>query len=401
MQLDQLQAERLRLDAEGGRGWLIAGVIGVVGLVGAGAMAASSEQAREAFFQSYLANFMYFLSLALGGLFFVLITHLTRAGWSVALRRIAEVVAWTVVPMAPLALVILFGIHDLYEWSHAEVVANDTLLQQKQGWLNSTFFVVRVAIYFVVWIALATYFLRKSTSQDRSGDPKLTLQMERAAAPGTIVYALTVTFAAFDLLMSLYPHWYSTIYGVYYFAGCILGYFALAPLLLAALKRRGFLTRLITPEHSHDLGKLMFGFVVFWAYIAFSQYMLIWYGNLPEETVWYQAREHGFWVWVSIFLLVGHFVFPFLLLMSRHPKRRGPTLVFASVWLLFVHWIDVFYLVMPEVRADGVPFRIMDVACFVGIGGLFVAALLWRMGRVNLIPVRDPRLDESLSFENA
>jgi hypothetical protein len=225
--------------------------------------------------------------------------------------------------------------------------------------------------------------------------------MEAVAAPGMILYALTVTFAAFDLLMSLTPHWYSTIYGVYYFAGCVLGFFALAPVLIAMLKRRGFLTRLVTPEHSHDLGKLMFGFVVFWAYIAFSQYLLIWYGNLPEETVWYSAREQGAWVWISVLLLLGHFVLPFLMLMSRYPKRKAATLVIGAVWLLIMHWVDVFYLVMPNVRTEGCPFRLMDLACFAGIGGLFLAVIFWRLGRTNLIPVNDPRLDEALSFENA
>ena len=400
-QRDELQAERLRLDKGGSRLWLVPGLIGLFGLAAAAVLATLTPDGRTDFFHSYLANFMYFLSLALGGLFFVLIMHLTRAGWSVTVRRLAEVVAWAVVPLALLAVVILFGMHDLYEWSHAEVVAHDELLQKKQAWLDPTFFSIRLAIYFLVWGLLATYFLRQSSKQDESGDPTLTTRMEHVAAPGMILYALTVTFAAFDLLMSLTPHWYSTIYGVYYFAGCILGFFALAPVLIALLKRRGFLTHLITPEHSHDLGKLMFGFVVFWAYIAFSQYLLIWYGNLPEETVWYSAREHDVWVWISVTLLFGHFVLPFLWLMSRYPKRKAATLIAGAVWLLFMHWVDIFYLVMPNARPDGNPFRLMDLACFAGIGGLFLAVILWRLGRTNLIPINDPRLDEALSFENA
>jgi len=398
---DELIAERLRLDKSSSRVWLIAGVIGLIGLGAAAVLATTTEHGRQDFFHSYLANFMYFLSLALGGLVFVLISHLTRAGWSVALRRIAEVVGWTVLPLSVLSLVILFGMHDLYEWTHADVVARDELLQHKQAWLNPIFFIVRIMFYFAVWIAMALFFLRKSEAQDTSGDSKLTLQMEKTAAPSAIVYSLTVTFAAFDLIMSLYPHWYSTIFGVYYFAGCILGFFALAPVVVALLKRRGYLTRLITTEHAHDLGKLMFGFVVFWAYIAFSQYMLIWYGNLPEETVWYQARENGIWAYISLALLFGHFLLPFLWLMSRYPKRRAATLVSGAVWLLLMHWIDIFYLVMAEARPAGIPFRVMDLACFVGIGGLFLAAVFWRLSRSKLIPVKDPRLGESLSFENA
>jgi len=400
-QRDELQAERLRIDKGGSRGWLVPGLIGLLGLAAAAVLATTTPDGRSDFFHSYLANFMYFLSLALGGLFFVLIMHLTRAGWSVTVRRLAEVVAWAVVPLAVLAVVILFGMHDLYEWSNAEIVAHDDLLQKKQAWLDPTFFAIRLAVYFAVWGLLSTFFLRQSCKQDESGDPSLTTRMEHVAAPGMILYALTVTFAAFDLLMSLTPHWYSTIYGVYYFSGCVLGFFALAPVLIALLKRRGFLTRLVTTEHSHDLGKLMFGFVVFWAYIAFSQYLLIWYGNLPEETVWYSAREQGIWGWISLVLLFGHFLLPFLWLMSRYPKRKAATLVIGAVWLLIMHWVDVFYLVMPNARPDGMPFRLMDLACFVGIGGLFLAVVFWRLGRTNLIPVNDPRLSEALSFENA
>jgi hypothetical protein len=398
---DELIAERLRLDKTGSRVWLIAGVVGLIGLGAAAVLATTTEHGRQDFFHSYLANFMYFLSLALGGLVFVLISHLTRAGWSVALRRIAEVLGWTVLPLSVLSLVILFGMHDLYEWTHTDVVAGDEMLQHKQAWLNPTFFIVRVVFYFAVWIAMALFFLRKSEAQDTSGDSELTLQMEKIAAPSAIVYSLTVTFAAFDLIMSLYPHWYSTIFGVYYFSGCILGFFALTPVVIALIKRRGYLTRLITTEHAHDLGKLMFGFVVFWAYIAFSQYMLIWYGNLPEETVWYEARENGIWAYISLTLLFGHFLLPFLWLMSRYPKRKAATLVSGALWLLLMHWVDIFYLVMAEARPAGIPFRLMDLACFFGIGGLFLAAVFWRLSRSNLIPVKDPRLSESLSFENA
>jgi hypothetical protein len=401
MQWEGLALERLTLERGGRRLWVTPGVVGLLGLAAAFALGFGGADGRRDFFHAWLLNLTYFLSLALGALGFVLITHLTRAGWSVALRRVAEVVARSVVALAPFALVLIFGLRDLYEWARPEVVAQDALLEHKQVWLNPTFFVVRVAGYFIVWIALSSFFLRASVSQDRSGDPGLTLWMESAAAPAVIVYAVTVTLAAFDLLMSLYPHWYSTIFGVYYFAGCILGFLALALVLVAMIKRAGYLTRVLTTEHQHDLGKLTFGFVVFWAYIAFSQYMLIWYANLPEETVWYEVRQHGPWVRLSLGLLAGHFLLPFLGLMSRHTKRRGAVLVSAALWLLLMHWIDLFYLVMPEARPEGMPLRIVDLACFVGFGGVFLAAVFRRLGRVNLIPARDPRLGESLSLENA
>ena len=184
--------------------------------------------------------------------------------------------------------------HDLYEWSHADAVAQDALLQHKQAWLNPTFFVLRIVAYFVVWAGMATLLLRRSLVQDRTGDPELTVRNENFAGPATIVFAFTVTFASFDLLMSLDPHWYSTIFGVYYFAGAFLGFSALLVVLLAALGRHSEIGHARgATEHLHDLGKLLFAFVVFWAYIGFSQYMLIWYANLPEETVWYAARQTG------------------------------------------------------------------------------------------------------------
>ena len=394
-------AEGASIVREGARVWLVPGVIGLVALGAAAALGFSSPERRSDFFHSYLHSYTYFLSLALGALGFVLIMHLTRAGWSVALRRVAEVVARAVVPLAPLGLLLIFGLHDLYEWSRPDVVAQDALLQHKQVWLNPTFFIVRVAGYFAIWISLTSFFFRASVNQDRSGDAGLTLWMENAAAPGVIVYAVTLTMAAFDLIMSLYPHWYSTIFGVYFFGGSFVGFLAFGVVLLHFLRARGYLAHVLHVDHRHDMGKLMFAFVVFWAYIAFSQYMLIWYANLPEETVWYEVRQHGPWLGLSLALLGGHFLLPFLALLSSGRKRRAATLVAAAVWLLFMHWIDLFYLVMPDSRPQGNPFRVFDLLCFLGLGGIFAASILRRLRRVALVPLRDPRLAESLSAENA
>jgi hypothetical protein len=274
------------------------------------------------------------------------------------------------------------------------------LLQGKAGFLNPTFFIIRVVGYFVIWNLLAWYFNSRSLRQDRSGDPGLTLGMEKMAAPGTILFALTVTFVAFDLIMSLYPHWYSTIFGVYYFAGCALGFFCLVPVLMRALEGAGKLARVTHAGHYHDMGKLMFAFVIFWAYIAFSQYLLIWYGNIPEETVFYDIRQQGAWLWISLLLLFGHFVVPFLWLISRHPKRRRGVLVTAALWLLVMHWFDLFYLVIPGLRPAEMPFCLLDLTSFLGLGGLFLAAGFWRMSRVNVVAARDPRLHESLGFDH-
>lgn len=376
-------------------------LVGIVGLVAAGLLARSGADGVPRFFRAYLHNFVYFLTLALGALFFVLISHLTRAGWNVSLRRVAEAVTFGFVPLAILATLILPGIPHLYEWSHHEEVARDAILAGKSAYLNVPFFLARLAVYFIAWNLIAHYFRRRSVEQDQTGRPQITVRMELRSAPAMIVFALTLTFAAFDLVMSLYPHWYSTIFGVYVFAGSVLGFFALLALLLAALQSQGYLRRTVTAEHYHDLGKLMFAFVVFWAYIGFSQYMLIWYGNMPEETVFYLRRQAGPWAGLSVLLLFGHFFLPFFALMSRYPKRRQAALLSAALWILVMHWLDLYWLIMPEASPTSLDFRLVDLAAFFGIGGIFFAAVIWRLSRHDLIPVRDPRLAESVAFENA
>jgi hypothetical protein len=401
MKIDELRQEELKLGPLAARGTLICGAVALVGLLATVAVGLTVDHGAERFFRSYLVNFMFFLSLGLGALFFVLVSHLVRAGWGVVVRRLAEAMAATLAPMALLGGVLLFGLHELYEWTHAEVVAHDTLLQHKSPYLNTPFFVGRLIFYFVIWNLIAWYFRGRSLRQDRTRDPGLTVEMERVAAPAMIFYAMTVTFAAFDLMMSLYPHWYSTIYGVYFFAGTVLSFFSLVPLMVFVLQRRGKLTEVVGIAHYHDMGKLMFAFVVFWAYIAFSQFMLFWMGNLPEETIWYEVRQGGGWASVSLLLLLGHFVVPFFWLLSRHFKIRPRLLIVAAVWLLIVHWVDLYYLVMPETNPAGPPLQLLDLTCFLFVGGVVGAAACTLLGRGHLIPVGDPRLQESLELHNA
>ncbi|ANM30115.1 hypothetical protein ABI59_11830 [Acidobacteria bacterium Mor1] len=401
----EIPDEQLRLGSGVSKLWIVFLLIGVVALGAGYFMGQGSDETREQFFRSYLQNFSYFLSLAVGCLFFVLIMRLCRAGWSVSLRRMAEIFSMTLIPLALLMLLIIPGIHDLYEWSHADHVEGDKILQGKAPWLNEGFFKFRLVFYGLLWAGMAWFFARGSIRQDQSKDHKITNRLEGLAAPAMFIFALSVTMAAFDLLMSLYPHWYSTIWGVYFFAGSFLGAVSMMVLLFHFLQRTGVLQNVVTAEHFQDLGKLMFAFVVFWAYIGFSQFMLIWYGNIPEETMWYKARMIGFgeggWADVSALLLVGHFIFPFFFLMSRHLKRRGITLIFGAAWLLVMHWIDMHWMVMPQLHPAGPSLGLMDVLCFLGVGGIFLGFGLWQLGRQALIPVGDPRLHESLSFENA
>ncbi len=351
--------------------------------------------------QTYLVSFAFFLSLSLGGLFFVMLQHVTRAGWSVVVRRLAEGVAGNVVIMAPLAIPILVWMHHLYPWTHAAEVAADPVLEGKAGYLNPAFFVVRIVLYFAAWILLARYFRSRSLAQDASGDPQLTLLMERRSAPGLVLFAVAINFAAFDLLMSLAPHWFSTIFGVYYFAAAAVGFLALLPIVMVAVQGQGLLGRVVTVEHYHDVGKLLFAFIVFWAYIAFSQYLLIWYGNLPEETSWYLRRQTGSWTWISVILLFGHFVLPFLLLVSRFIKRRPRLLAVTGAYMLAMCWVDIYYLAVPEFSPARARFGALDVLCFAALGATWLVGLGFQLRRASLVPERDPRLDESLAFHGA
>lgn len=398
-----LRASSLWLPA--GHSWrrlpMIGLVLAVLGLGASLALGFGSEESRHQLWHSWLFGSLFVLSIALGGLFFVLVQHATQAGWSVVVRRIAEVVTATLPFLALLFLpMLLFGMHDLFHWTHEEAVAQDHLLAHKQPYLNVPFFLIRTVAYFAIWSALALWLGRMSRRQDETGDHELTRRMRRASAPGLILFAITVTFFAFDWLMSLNPHWYSTIFGLYFFAGSAMAFFAFLALVGIAGKRAGLLTEVLSDEHQHDIGKLLFAFVAFWAYMAFSQYLLIWYANLPEETGFFAERLAGSWRTTSIVLALGHFVVPFFFLLPRAVKRNAVALAAASVWLLFMHLLDLYWLVMPNLHPAGMVPTLLDAAAVIGCCGVFLAAFGGALKRQALVPLRDPRLPESLTFEN-
>lgn len=396
-----LSSDVVNLGDAGRRAFTASVAVSVVGFAAAVGLAVAGDGGWAALWQHWLATFVFFTGLALGGLFFVLVQHLTRAGWSVVVRRLAESIAGNLFfPMAFLAVPVLLNLQGLYLWADHDVAAKDHLIHAKAGWLNPTFFTIRAVITFGIWSWLAWTFHSRSTRQDVSGDPSLTTGLERLSAVGMLLFAITTTFFAFDWVMSLTPHWYSTIFGVYFFAGCAISIFAAIAVVAALIQRAGLLRNSINTEHYHDLGKLTFAFIVFWAYIAFSQHMLMWYANLPEETVWYLPRSTGAWAPVSVVLIVGHFAIPFFFLMSRRMKRNLPTLMAGTVWMLGMQWLDCYWLVMPTFAPKTFPLGLMDLALVAGMGGLFAAAAVRRMSRHALVPVKDPRLGEALQFEN-
>ncbi len=351
------------------------------------------------FHASYLVGYAYFLTIGLGAAFFLMTWHLSGAAWNVTVRRLMETIVATL-PAAPLLfLPVVAGIPALYEWAKPEFLTSDPGMQVKMVFFNRTFFLVRAAVYFAVWSVLAISLYRNSLAQDRASSPGTVRRLVAWSGPGLALLTITVTMAAVDWLMSLEPHWYSTIFGIYIFAGGGLAFLAGLILLSLALRRGGLLAELIHVEHYHDLGRWLFTLVVFWAYIAFSQYLLIWYANLPEETVWYHHRLEGNWSWVSASLLLFNFIIPFLLLVSRQAKRNLPWLGAASLLLLVMHYVDLHWVVMPTVHQHGFHLHWMDLAAWLAAGSAF-GLVFWRLlGRRPLIPVGDLRLSRALQHQ--
>ncbi len=283
-------------------------------------------------------------------------------------------------------------------------VIEKEILRKKAPYLNRTFFLVRVGIYFLVWILMATRMFGWSVAQDKSKDPKLTLTAQKFAPPMTFLYALTLTFAAFDWIMSLEPTWFSTIFGVVIFACGVVSSYAVIILTTLALRSSGPLNGAVTIEHYHDLGKLQFGFLVFWAYVGFSQYMLIWYAALPEETTFYHNRwDFDPWSNVSMAIILFHFVVPFFWTISRNFKRNVGRLQIGSAILLVMHVVDIYWFVMPNFHLGkaGFTFHWLDAACLLAVGGIYAAFVFNRMTQHSLVPVGDPRLQRALHFQNA
>jgi hypothetical protein len=388
-------------------GWtklpIVGAVLAVVGL--AGTFALRGEHAEDGLY-AYLIAFLFFLSIAIGGLFYVLIGYLTRAGWGIVHRRLAENMAATMPIFGVLFLPIWLGRHHIWSWFSEEALATDVMLQKKAPFLNDGFFTIRSLLYFGLLSAVALFFYLQSTKQDKlaSGSPEweaVTRRLQMMSAPAIAIAALAATFISFDYMMALDYHWFSTMYGVIFFAGSFMSCFALLAILVVTLSNGDYLGGAITTEHRHAIGKMMWGLMVFWAYTSFSQFMLIWYANIPEETLWYQHRWENGWEYWTVILFFGHFILPFFAMMSRHVKRNAKLLVLGAVWLLAMHYLDLFWNVKPNMHhGHGSPaLGPVEILAFVGVGGVFLAAYTFLLQRTPMIPTNDPRLPESLAFE--
>lgn len=361
------------------------------------------ENARHAALASYHVGFLFTLGLMLGSIFLVMILHQVNAGWSSTIRRQLE----NTMSLIPVGLALFLPVAVLapwiFHWMNPEAVAGDVIYQAKSSYLNAPFFYIRALIYFAVWTFFSQRLYRHSIAQDADGDSMHTFKARRMSSYGLLAMALTSAFAGFDWMMSLDHHWFSTMFGVYFFAGFIGAVTSLCALLLIILRRSGVLKGLITSEHLHDLGKLMFAFCVFWAYIGFSQYFLIWYANIPEETGWFLVRRTDMWMPFSTTLAFGRFIVPFVVLMAR-PARRSPLVLgFAAIWILAFHALDTFWVVRPTVEAVGggeVALSWLDLVGMLGPIGIFSGLLARRIATNPLVPVNDPRIKEGIAHKN-
>jgi hypothetical protein len=359
---------------------------------------------------SWHTGVLYSLGLMLGCLGTQMIFQQVNAGWSAAVRRQAENVAslaWVIALLAlPVFAIELFADKPmLFKWMDPTYTAGDPIYAHKAGYLNQSFWAIRGAVYFLIWIWLGTRLFRLSRKQDETGDKWITAKSRFISSYGLLLFALTTAFASFDWLMSLDYHWFSTMFGVYFFAGSIVSSTALLAVILTSLRIKGKLGPTFTKEHQHDLGKLLFAFTVFWAYITLCQYFLIWYSNIPEETAFYVIRKQGLWSPMGMFICAGHFAVPFLLLLIRNVKRNPHTLRFVALWMLVMHAFDLIYLVRPIIEKGdtGVKFGTsvwIDVFGVLGPVCILLGFVIWRLTSVPLVPIKDPRLHEVLEHKN-
>ncbi|MCA1581094.1 MAG: hypothetical protein LC796_06800 [Acidobacteria bacterium] len=368
----------------------------IAGLAGMIACAAGYFLAPAAFFPSYLFACMFCLGLALGCQAVLMLNHVTGGAWGIPIRRSLEAGTRTLPVVAALFLPLLPGLRSLYEWARPEDVAHDAILRHKQLYLNTGFFLARTVICFAAWMAFAFFLNRWSREQDERPTRGLSRRLQLLSSAGLVVYGLTITFFSIDWVMSLEPHWYSTMYGVLFIAGQALSGFAFVIALTVVLARYPPLSGFINRKHFHDLGKLMLAFVMFWAYVSFSQYLIIWAGNLPEEIPWYLRRLQGGWGWFGMALILFHFVLPFLLLLPATANRNPRILSSVALLVVFMRFVDVFWLVRPAATPGHFTLRWMDVAAPVGILGIWLFVFLGQLLRRPILPVNDPEFAAAL-----
>jgi len=347
-------------------------------LVGGAAAAIGYVNDPVQFFRSYLVAWLFWLAISVGSVTILLLHNLTGGGWGLAIRRVLLAATGTLPYVALLFIPIVLNLIYIYEWADSEHVAHDSILQFKAPYLNERWFIIRGAAYFLIWLLLA-FFLRSQARKPVPTDPDAARRTRVVSGLGLGLTGLTVTFASIDWVMSLEPHWYSAIYGVLMLVAWGLQTMAFAIVALVWWPRLNRISAKPDPQNLHDLGKLLLAFTMLWAYMAFSQFLIIWYGNLPEENVYYIRRFEFGWQWVAIALALLHYVLPFIVLLNRDIKRRGPALAAVALWLLAMRWVDMVWLVEPAFKRTGTFVPWIDLALTVAIGSVWLALFTWQL----------------------
>jgi hypothetical protein len=345
------------------------------------------------FFRSYLIAYLFWIGVALGGLSLLMLYHLVGGNWGYISRRLFEAAARTIPFMAILIIPLIFGVHSLYRWSRPEEVAKDPVLQGKTLYLNLPFFFTRMAIYFLVWSILSYRLNSWSTEQDRTANPRIKDKLKAISGPGLALNGFMITFAIVDWVMSLQPDWYSTIFGMIFIVGQVLSMLSMTVLMLTMLSDVSPFAGKLKPQHFHDLGNLMLAFVMLWAYTSFSQFLLIWSGNLPDENPWYLRRLYNGWGYIAVMLVVFHFALPFLLLLMRYVKTRGRLLAKLALVIIVVRIIDMYWNVEPAFHPQYFYFHWLDLAAPIGLGGLWLALFAWQLKSRPLLALHDDRIE--------
>jgi hypothetical protein len=372
-----------------------------IGLVGLAASIAGYLSDPKATTESYLLAFIYWIAFPLGSLGLMMVHHLSGGGWGMPVRRIFEAASRTLPYMAVLGLPVLLGMGHLYEWTDTAKVAADPILRQKEPYLNVPFFLVRYALYFVVWTTLAYLLSGWSRAQDTGYEPGSERKFRLLSGPGILLHGVASTFFVVDLMMSLDPHWFSTIYGLLFLIQQALAAIGFVLLLMATLSKTAPLSRYVKAENIHDYGKFLLTFVMVWAYFSFSQFLIIWSANLPEEIPWYLERMRHGWEWFSVMLLVGQFFLPFFLLLSRDLKRTAGRVAIVAILVLVMRYVDFYWNVMPALNHETPMPHWTNLTTVVGLGGVWVALFAWQYKASPVLPIGDPYLPEALSSHGA
>ncbi len=368
-------------------------------LVGSVSLAVSLVGASidpKQFLYSYLVAFMFWLGIALGCLAIVMLHHLSGGRWGLVIRRMLEAGTRTLPLMALMFVPVAVGVGSLYTWANPDIVAADEILREKSLYLNVPFFLARALVYFGIWAALAYLINRWSLEQDRTADPQLARRLQLVSAGGIVLYALTITFASIDWVMSLEPHWFSTIFGVLFMGGQGLSALSFVIAVAVVLAARKPMNDVLTPSDFQDLGKLLLAFVMLWAYFSFSQFLIIWSGNIAEEVPWYVHRLTNGWQWIGGALILFHFAVPFVVLLSRSSKRRAQTLGAVALVVIVMRLVDLFWLIAPEIHQHGIAVHWLDVLLPIGLGGIWLAHFASQLANRPLLPINDPYLAEAM-----